>query len=49
LEAWLTTLACKNIIVVKSKEVKPGCNLTKSSKEGSGIKRAVLPMMVMIF
>jgi hypothetical protein len=35
-------------LATKSKEVKAGCNLTKSSKEGDGSKRAVLPMMMMI-
>jgi hypothetical protein len=33
---------CKKIIVAKSKEVKTGC--TKSSKEGYGSKRPVMPM-----
>jgi hypothetical protein len=32
--------------VPKSKEVKTGCNLAESSKEGYGSKRAVLPMMI---
>jgi hypothetical protein len=44
LEARLATLLCKKkIIVAKSKEVKPGCNLAEFSKEGYGSKRAVLP------
>jgi hypothetical protein len=44
----LTTLLCKNkYIVAKSKEVKSGCNMTESSKEGYGSKRAVLPTMMM--
>jgi hypothetical protein len=43
LGAKLTTLLCKKIIVPKSKEVK-----TKSSKEGYGYKRAVLPLMMMM-
>jgi hypothetical protein len=30
----------------KFKEVKTGCNLAESSKEGYGSKRAVLPMMM---
>jgi hypothetical protein len=30
---------------LKSKEVKTGCNLAESSKEGCGSERAVLPMM----
>jgi hypothetical protein len=42
----LTTLLCKKIIVAKSKEVKPGCNLAESSKEGYGSKRAVFSMMM---
>jgi hypothetical protein len=33
---------------MKFKEVKTGCSLTESSKEGCGSKRAVLPMMMMI-
>jgi hypothetical protein len=32
-------LACKNIIVAKSKEMKTGSNLAESSKEGYGSKR----------
>jgi hypothetical protein len=36
------------IIVAKSKEVKPGCNLAESSKESYGSNRAVLPMMMMM-
>jgi hypothetical protein len=38
-------LFCKGI-VAKSKEMKTGCNLAESSKEGYGSKRAVLPMMI---
>jgi hypothetical protein len=48
LESRLTTLFCKRNIVAKSKEVKSGCNLAVSSKEGYGSKSAVLPMMMMI-
>jgi hypothetical protein len=48
LDAVLTTLLCKNLIVAKSKEVKTGCNLTKSSVEGYGSKGAVLSMMMMM-
>jgi hypothetical protein len=48
LDARPTTLPCKQIIVAKSKEVKTGCNLAESSKEGYGSKRAVLPMMMMM-
>jgi hypothetical protein len=33
LDARLTTLLCTKISVVKSKEVKTGCNLAESSKE----------------
>jgi hypothetical protein len=33
---------------MKFKEVKTGCNLTESSKEGYGSKRAFLSMMMMI-
>jgi hypothetical protein len=39
LGARLTTLACKKVIVAKSKEVKIGCNLAESSEEGYGSKR----------
>jgi hypothetical protein len=43
--AKLTTLLRKNITVTKFQEVKTGCNLAESFKEGDGSKRAVLPMM----
>jgi hypothetical protein len=46
LDSRLMTLPCKEIIVAKFKEVKTGCNLAKSSKEGYGSKRAVLPIMM---
>jgi hypothetical protein len=39
----------KEITVAKSKEVKTGCNLAESCREGYGSKRTVLLMMVMIF
>jgi hypothetical protein len=39
-------LLCKKIIVVKSKEVKAGCNLAESCTEGYGSKRAVFLMMM---
>jgi hypothetical protein len=42
----LMTLLCKQIIVAKSKEVKTECCPVRSSKEGYGSKRAVLPMMM---
>jgi hypothetical protein len=48
LDAGLTSLLCKKIIVAKSKEVKTGCNLAESCKEGCGSKRDVFPMMMMI-
>jgi hypothetical protein len=35
-------------MVVKSKEVKTGCNLAESSKEGDGSRSVVLPMMMMV-
>jgi hypothetical protein len=41
LDARLMTLV-KEIIVVKSKEVKTGCNMTESSKVGYGPKRAFI-------
>jgi hypothetical protein len=34
-------MLCKKITAAKSKEVKTGCNLAESSKEGYGSKRAV--------
>jgi hypothetical protein len=34
------------IILAKSKEVKTGCNLAESSKEGYGSKRVVWSMMM---
>jgi hypothetical protein len=40
LDARLTTLLCKKSIVAKSKELKTGCNLAESSKDGYGSKRA---------
>jgi hypothetical protein len=48
LETRLTTLLCKRITVVKSRDVKTGSNLAELSKEGYGSKRAVLPMMMMM-
>jgi hypothetical protein len=36
LDARLRTLLCKKIIVAKFKEVKLGCKMTESSKEGYG-------------
>jgi hypothetical protein len=47
LDARLATLLCKEITVVKSKEVKTGWYLAESSKEGYGSKRAVLLIMTM--
>jgi hypothetical protein len=38
------TLLCKNIIVVKSEQVKTRSNLTESSGDGYGSKKSVLPM-----
>jgi hypothetical protein len=43
----VTILNCKTIIVANSKEVKTGSNLAESSEEGHGLKRTVLPMMLM--
>jgi hypothetical protein len=48
LDARLTTLLCKKIIVAKSKEVEIGSNLAESSKKGCGLKTAVFPMMMMM-
>jgi hypothetical protein len=36
------------MIDTKSKEVKTGCNLEESSKEGYDSNRAVLPMMIVL-
>jgi hypothetical protein len=44
--ARLMTLLCKKIIVAKSEELKTGCSLIESSKEGCGSERAFLPMMI---
>jgi hypothetical protein len=38
----------KKIIFAKFKEVKTECNLAESSKVGSGSKKTVLPIMMMI-
>jgi hypothetical protein len=46
MDARPTTLLCKKNIVTKSKEVKTGSILAKSSKEDYGAKSAVLPMMI---
>jgi hypothetical protein len=48
LEERLTTLLCEKITVAKSKEVKTRSNLAESSKEGYGLKSAVLPIMMMM-
>jgi hypothetical protein len=44
----LTTLMCKQMIVVASKELKTGCNLVEASKGGCGSKRIPLQMMMMM-
>jgi hypothetical protein len=44
----MTTLLCEKIVVAKSKEMKPGSNLTESSEQGYGSKMAVSPMMMMM-
>jgi hypothetical protein len=46
LDARLTTLFYKKIIIVKSEEMKTGSNPAESSKEGYGSKRAVLSVMM---
>jgi hypothetical protein len=53
LDAKLLTLLCKEITVAKAKEVKTGwsnsqelANVTESSKEDYGSKRAVFPTMI---
>jgi hypothetical protein len=56
LGARLTTLLCKKITVAKANGVETGSyssqectNLAEPSKEGYGCKRAVFPMIMMIF
>jgi hypothetical protein len=39
---------CRKIIIAKSEVVKTGCIVVESSKEGYGLKRAVLPLMMMM-
>jgi hypothetical protein len=41
LDAGLTSLLCKKIIVAKTEEVKTECKVGESSKEGCGSKWAV--------
>jgi hypothetical protein len=41
-------LALQKILIAKSKEVKTGCNLAETSKEGCGSKLADLPMTMMM-
>jgi hypothetical protein len=43
------TLLCKSISASKFKEVKAGYKLAEFSKEAYVSKRAVLPMMMMVF
>jgi hypothetical protein len=42
----LTILFCKSVIVAKSKEVKAVSNMAEFSKEGYGLKDALLPVMI---
>jgi hypothetical protein len=44
----MTTLLCKQITIIKFKEVKTGCNLTEYSKEGYGSEKGFLPVMMMM-
>jgi hypothetical protein len=48
LDARLTALFCKQIIVTKSKDVKTGCSMSESSKEGYGSNGGFLPLMMMM-
>jgi hypothetical protein len=41
-------LFCGNIIVTKSKEEKPGCNLAEGHKKVHAREKAVLPLMMMM-
>jgi hypothetical protein len=38
----------KNVLSRNPKKVKTSCNLAEFSKEGYGLKRAVLPVMMMM-
>jgi hypothetical protein len=44
----LTTLLCKNILLLNKNKLNRMINLAESSKEGYDSKRAVLPMMIMM-
>jgi hypothetical protein len=46
LDATLMTLPCKKNIIMKSREMKTGCNLAESYKEGHGSKGAVSTMTI---
>lgn len=49
LEARRADLLCKHIIIIaKSKEVEPGCNLAESYKEGMPQKVAVLLLLLLL-
>jgi hypothetical protein len=51
LDGRLTTLLCKQITVTdvtEPKEVKTGCNLAETFKDGYGSKRVVLPIVMMM-
>jgi hypothetical protein len=48
LDARLTTLFCRKIIVAKSKEVNPGCNLAQFSTENCVSEGAIVPLMMMV-
>jgi hypothetical protein len=48
LDARLTTLLYKTIIIEKYEEVKTGCNLAEFSRKGYGSKRTVLPVIMMM-
>jgi hypothetical protein len=46
--ARMMILLCKKITVMRSKEVKTICNLTEYSKDVSGAKRFVLPILLVM-
>lgn len=48
LDTKVKNMLFKKISIVKCKEVKTGCSLAESSKEGYGSKRVVLPMMMVV-
>jgi hypothetical protein len=48
LDTTLTTLLCKKVTVGNYEEVKTGCKLAGSSKEGCGSKRDISQIIIII-